>query len=159
MICKEIENCDAGIYYEEGDKSYSDTLRKYLLENGLRGEYLPLQEQHRFKILIDIDGIAFSARFPSLLRLGAAVFKVEGMADAGNIGFEPWVHYVPIRSDLTDLEAKLKWALDNDNELEKIALRGQRRAREVDTKQTYACYMIRLLRRYHELLLKGGALQ
>jgi hypothetical protein len=37
---------------------------------------------------------------------------------------EPWVHYVPVASDLSDVEEKLEWCLSNDQDAEKIAQRG-----------------------------------
>ena len=45
----------------------------------------------------------------------------------------PWIHYIPILSDLSDLDEKFQWALDNDKECQKIAEKG----RELISKLTY----------------------
>lgn len=37
---------------------------------------------------------------------------------------EPWIHYIPLKSDLSDVEEKMKWIEDNDQEAQKIAERG-----------------------------------
>ena len=38
---------------------------------------------------------------------------------------EPWVHYVPLADDLSDVEEKMQWVLDHDDEAQKIAHRGK----------------------------------
>ena len=37
---------------------------------------------------------------------------------------EPWVHYVPLKEDLTDVEEKMQWILDHDDEAQEIVRRG-----------------------------------
>lgn len=37
---------------------------------------------------------------------------------------EPWVHYIPLNEDLSDVEEKMQWVIDNDNEARRIAHRG-----------------------------------
>ena len=32
---------------------------------------------------------------------------------------QPWVHFVTVRRDITDLEKKLQWAIDNDDKVKK----------------------------------------
>jgi len=38
---------------------------------------------------------------------------------------EPWVHYIPLAEDLSDVEEKMKWVLDHDQEAQAIAHRGK----------------------------------
>jgi Glycosyl transferase family 90 len=38
---------------------------------------------------------------------------------------EPWVHYVPLNEDLSDVEEKMQWVLDNDESAKEIAHRGK----------------------------------
>ena len=33
----------------------------------------------------------------------------------------PYVHFIPLRNDLSDLEEKYNWAVNNPNEADKIA--------------------------------------
>jgi hypothetical protein len=37
----------------------------------------------------------------------------------------PWVHYVPVRADLSDLHAMISWCRANLDECERIAAQGQ----------------------------------
>jgi hypothetical protein len=37
---------------------------------------------------------------------------------------EPWVHYIPLDLDLTDIVGKVQWVLDHDEEARQIAVRG-----------------------------------
>jgi len=45
---------------------------------------------------------------------------------------EPWVHYVPVKGDLSDLRDKIGWSAANGDECEKIAARGRAFALERD---------------------------
>lgn len=38
---------------------------------------------------------------------------------------EPWVHYIPIRSDISDVEDKVQWMLDHQAESQRIAHRAR----------------------------------
>lgn len=75
------------------------------------------EQQRQFKIIIDIDGSAYSERFMKLLKMGAAVFKIAAFDDIGTIAVRPWEHYIPIKMDLSDLAEKLEWARTHDEEL------------------------------------------
>jgi hypothetical protein len=37
---------------------------------------------------------------------------------------QPWVHYIPIKDDLSDLEEKVQWMQDNDEKAQIIAERA-----------------------------------
>ena len=66
------------------------------------------------KIIIDIDGYSFSRRFPELLKTGSAILKIHAFKDIGSVLGKPWVHYIPVKMDLSDLEEKIEWAREND---------------------------------------------
>lgn len=78
------------------------------------GSSLSMHKQSRSKILVDIDGHTYSGRFPVLIWLGSAVFKIAAFEDVITVITQPWKHYVPVKMDLSDLEAKLKWAKAHD---------------------------------------------
>lgn len=56
------------------------------------------------KLIIDIDGNSYSRRFPILLASGSVVIKIATYADIGTIPAKPWVHYIPVKMDLSDFE-------------------------------------------------------
>lgn len=37
---------------------------------------------------------------------------------------EPWIHYVPLKEDASDVEIQMQWVLDNDDEARQISHRG-----------------------------------
>jgi hypothetical protein len=52
----------------------------------------------------------------------------------------PWKHYVPIRTDLSDLKEKFHWAVDHDREAQRIAAAGTQLAKELLSSSTMAMY-------------------
>ena len=37
---------------------------------------------------------------------------------------EPWVHYIPLNENATDVDEKMQWVIDNDDIAQRIAERG-----------------------------------
>jgi hypothetical protein len=37
---------------------------------------------------------------------------------------EPWVHYIPLNKELSDVEERMQWVIDHDEEAQQIARRG-----------------------------------
>lgn len=73
---------------------------------GWRGqEYLTYPEYAaEWEYVIDVSGIGYSSRGKMLMHMGRVVFWAE--REYNEWFFEkmvPWVHYVPVRSDLSDL--------------------------------------------------------
>ncbi|RYD64325.1 MAG: hypothetical protein EOP84_32835, partial [Verrucomicrobiaceae bacterium] len=75
-----------------------------------------IPEHRKFKYLIDCPGYGYSARLKWLLALGRPTFVVEReMVEHWHEEMEPWVHYVPVASDLSDLlENHLRLERDRD---------------------------------------------
>ena len=44
--------------------------------------------------------------------------------DIGSVIAKPWVHYIPAKIDSSDLQEKINWARENDEELQKISKNG-----------------------------------
>ncbi|KAL0062420.1 hypothetical protein AAF712_010699 [Marasmius tenuissimus] len=55
------------------------------------------------KYLLDLDGNAWSSRFKRLISSGSVVFKSTVYREWWSDRVQPWVHYVPIQVDLSDL--------------------------------------------------------
>ena len=109
--CSSIEACDVKF------SSYKQC--NYAVCIGMRRRYGPpgflsVDEQMASKIIMDIDGNTYSARFPVLLSTTSVIFKLAAFDDFGSLMAEPWMHYIPVRMDFKDLEKKLKWAQEND---------------------------------------------
>lgn len=55
------------------------------------------------------------------------------------------IHYIPIKTDLSDLVEKLEWARNNDHEAKQIAKNGQKFANENLLPKDIFCYYAMLL--------------
>jgi hypothetical protein len=57
----------------------------------------------------------------------------------------PYVHYIPVLPDLSDLEEKVEWAIDNDEAARKIQAAGRLMAERVMTDDQNDCYFSAVL--------------
>ena len=100
--------------------------------SGLMRPMISSTDFNEYAFHIDIDGNSNSwPGFFSKLLTGGAVFKV---ASPGSFcqwfyhRLKPWMHYIPVRSDLSDLVVKVEWARDNLERAEMIGRAGHRLA-------------------------------
>lgn len=125
---------DAGI--SEVVQLPSAEARKQALESGLLAKFVPPTEFPRFRYQIDIDGNSNS--WPGLfqkLLTGSPVLKVASAAGYRQWYYDrlvPWVNYVPVREDMSDLVEKIEWLKAHDEDARKIGERGRLLAEELD---------------------------
>ncbi|KAJ7085334.1 glycosyl transferase family 90-domain-containing protein [Mycena crocata] len=114
-------------------------------EYGIEGPAAPREDLYKFKYLLDIDGNTFSGRFLGLLRSGSLVFKSTAFEEYFNDWLRPYEHYIPVRVDLSDLTAKIEWAIHNEAEARVIQERGKQFAQRVMTDKQNDCYFAAVL--------------
>ena len=118
---------DAGITYAP-QASYADGERE-IREAGLMRPFIPASDFVTFKYQIDIDGNTNS--WPGLfqkLLLGNPVLKVAspyGYRQWYYDRLRPWVHFIPVSSDMSDLVEKITWLRANDDVARRIGENGQ----------------------------------
>lgn len=67
------------------------------------------EQQQKWRYLIDIQGRGYSGRLKLLLSMGRVVFMQERQYQEWYAEhLRPWVHYVPVKSDFSDLDAHLR---------------------------------------------------
>lgn len=97
------------------DKFYNIISLKIIQTYPLK-EFLTYEEQSKYKYIINIPGHTTSFRLSTLLGLKSVVLHVPHKY---YMWFEPmlkpYVHYVPVRSDLQDLVKQIKWCIKNDD--------------------------------------------
>lgn len=115
-----------------------------------RHERLSIVEQvKRWKCLIDIRGAGFSQRVPILLHAPRVLVYVQRpmlntfLDDSAFPSIRPWVHYIPVREDLEDLERVVEWTLNNDAYSANIRANAQRYARRYLTIDTLHAFLRR----------------
>lgn len=97
------------------------------------GEHIARREQLRHQLIVDLDGHArtWDAWFWKM-RGGSTVLAQDSVwVSFFSEQFEPWVHFVPLANDLSDLETQLRWCWGNERECRRIASRAGARARQV----------------------------
>lgn len=81
------------------------------------------EQQSDYKYLINVDGHVSAFRMSLELSMGCCVLMVES-AEKWKMWFsdmlEPYVHFVPIKSDLSDLIDQIKWCQKNDDKCKKM---------------------------------------
>ena len=99
------------------------------------------------KVFIEGNGLQY--RKPSLFFYKSVILDVqsnfkawfETTADL----FKPYVHYIPIKKDLSDLIEKIQWCKNNDKECKKIAKNCYKFAIDNFNYNNYINYMEKIL--------------
>jgi hypothetical protein len=103
---------------------------------GVMANPIPRVDFGRFRYVVDIDGNSHSwAGLYCSFLLGCCVLKVGSLHDLRAWYYdrlEPWVHYVPVRADLSDFDEAVDWVLTHDAEARAIADAGRRLATSMD---------------------------
>ena len=95
------------------------------LETGSR-TFTSLPDHCKYKYLIDFLGNGYSGRVKHLLHTGRPLFYQE--RDWNEYWFfdmKPFVHYIPVKNDLSDFYEKFEWAKNNEHECTKIGKNAQ----------------------------------
>ena len=104
--------------------------------SGCMRPYAPLETFQRWKYQIDIDGNSNS--WPGLLLKlysGSPVLKVASPGGYRQWYYRdlvPWVNYVPVNGDLSDLVERIEWLRTHDDEARAVGERGRALAIALD---------------------------
>lgn len=100
---------------------YLQTIEVDKLSFGLASRMSP-EEQSKYKYIVDVDGHVSAYRLSLEMSMGSVILLVES---DWKIWYHnkliPYVHYVPVKRDLTDILDRIKWCRANDSECEQIA--------------------------------------
>jgi hypothetical protein len=123
-----IPGCDAkisGIVQSNNPTQDKERLKRA----GILGEFIPPIAWHTYKFAIDVDGNsnAWANLFTRLI-MGCCVLKISSPLHYRQWYYpdlSAWTHYVPVKSDLSDLEEQIAWCRANLDECRRIAANGQ----------------------------------
>ncbi|WP_055684996.1 glycosyl transferase family 90 [Loktanella sp. 5RATIMAR09] len=100
-----------------------------LQKAGLTGDFIPTHNWGAMKYAIDIDGFTNAwCNLLQRLKLGCCVLKVASPFGYRQWYYDrliPWVHFVPISADLSDLRERIDWVKTHQAEAAEIARKGQ----------------------------------
>lgn len=95
-----------------------------------RASFIDVKDQFNAKYLIVVDGNTWPNRTAAFLHSGSVVLLATAFQDWVFRKLVPWVHYVPIRLDFSDLDERLEWLMDNDAVARSIGAAGRKHAEE-----------------------------
>jgi Glycosyl transferase family 90 len=127
-----LADCDVGITAPE--LILDGEVKRFVTEQLTRAR-VERTDQIRFRYLVEIDGIsnAWSAAFTAMI-MGSCILKVASPMQFRQWYYAKrlaWKHYIPIASDLSDLEEKIGWALRHPRQAKRIAANGRKLASEL----------------------------
>lgn len=135
---------------------------------GLVNRISPMSDFQQYRGILDIDGNSWSSRFGALLCSNSVILKVEPEwvdyfhwkrhHDGRRSLLQPWKHYIPVRTDLSDLMEVAAFVADirNDKILRDIVSHANVWCRQYMIRESVARDMLDIWERYVELLDIGS---
>jgi hypothetical protein len=100
---------------------WNETALSEMQKSGFMKKIMPIEDFQKFKAIVDIDGNSWSSRFVSLLCMNSIVLKVvPNYVEYTFFELQPWVHYVPVHGNLSNLEEMLRLATSDDKRKAKM---------------------------------------
>lgn len=131
------------------DRINTDKLKEQGVDLGKR---VPIEELYKYKYVINVDGNVAAYRLGFLFSLNSVVLLVEGK-------YKLWfqdklvenVHYIKVKTDLSDLKEKIMWCRNNDSECKKIAENGLKFYNEMFTEGSMYDYIIEMFNKMNKI--------
>ncbi|KAG1814630.1 glycosyl transferase family 90-domain-containing protein, partial [Suillus subaureus] len=118
-----------------------------------------VKEAGRYKYVLDVDGNGWSSRFKRLMTSNSVVFKSTVYPEWFTHRLAPWVHYIPIQIDYSDLYNALLFFRGDPSghgAHEDLAMKIAKRAREWSLqfwrKEDMVAYLYRLFLEYARVM-------
>ncbi len=126
---------------------------KHMKSHYFVGGFMTPEEHLRYKYLITLDGN--TCTYPGLawrLLSNSCVIKtMTNQIQWYYAGLEPWVHFIPVDKDLSNLLPNLQWAYEHDEEASQMAVRASEYARDNLSQEGIYLYLCHLLKEYEEV--------
>ena len=99
--------------------------------------YLTWEEQRYYKYAVYVDGNVGAGRLGTLLALGFVILAPSSRRPATFLlaRLQPWLHFLPLREDLSDLWDGLVWLRQHDSEARAISARNVALHRQTCTRR------------------------
>lgn len=110
---------------------------------------LSIKEQLGYKYILDINGWTTTwDATPWKLASGSLMLKVDGDWEQWYYPMmKPNVHYIPVKRDLSDLNAQIEWCMAHDAEAAAIAAAGEKFIREMMRPEVVLEHAVKNIRR------------
>ncbi|EGN94295.1 glycosyltransferase family 90 protein [Serpula lacrymans var. lacrymans S7.3] len=118
-----------------------------------------IKDSGKYKYVLDVDGNGWSGRFKRLLTSNSLVFKSTIYPEWFIDRIEPWVHYIPVQVDLSDLYDCLVFFRGglygegaHEEHAQRIANAGRTWSKRFWRKEDMTAYMFRLFLEYARVM-------
>jgi protein glucosyltransferase len=129
---------------------WQSDLREYITTIGKEISGASIDTHFEYKYIFDVDGNASSySRGRWILLSNSVLLKV--MSDCSqwyHKALEPYVHFVPVKSDLSDLQDILEFLKSNDEKARQIATQGVTLGTQIFSYEMTDQYVLSLLYEY-----------
>ena len=97
-------------------------VKEHLESNDMIAPHMDFYEEMlQYKYILSLDGNDWSSSIPWILKSNSLMLSpVPKWHNVLNFGLKPWVHYVPLENDISDLGNKIKWCLVNQRRCKAI---------------------------------------
>ena len=112
--------------------------------------YLTGDEQQRYKYVVYIDGHVTAERLITELNSGSVILKVESLykwIQWFHPLLKPYIHYVPVKKDLSDLADQIQWCKVNDDKCKKIVENALKLYSKINSKNYILDHMANIFNR------------
>lgn len=135
---------------DDGGKKLKEAM-KIIFPN--KNKYVNQEEHLIYKYLISIDGHTTSwHRVPWILLSNSVLLKQEtNVINWYYPALKPYVHYIPLKEDLSDIFSQIEWAKNNDDQVLTISLNGQKFAGENLSPKDIEIQTVLILNEYSKL--------
>jgi hypothetical protein len=119
------EHIDVGFSFMQGiavKNGLVDGLQRYVRPK------MTMAEQLQNKYLLSIEGNDVATGLKWMLLSESVVLMPKPSVESWfcESKLEPYVHYVPVAGDLSDVEQQVNWCINNDSDAREIAMNGTR---------------------------------
>lgn len=129
---------------------------KYLEAMGWEKKpYMTMEAQaKKFKFVVYLEGnCGWADRLKNQLALGMVLFMQETPChEFFTPLLVPWVHYIPVKNDLSDLVEQIKWAQSNDEAAREISVNAAEFAKEYLSITSWRTYIHTIFDTYSSLM-------
>jgi len=122
LILKYGKNDNYDIGLSEIKYKYKGKLLNYNIDDYVKPK-LSIKEQLKYMFIISVEGNDFATNLSWIMLSNSVPLMPVPYVDTWKMEQKliPYIHYVPLNNDFSDLDKKMEWCLNNLNKCEEIA--------------------------------------
>ncbi|KAJ3065038.1 F-actin-capping protein subunit alpha [Podochytrium sp. JEL0797] len=115
--------------------------------------------QFKYLLVIDDSGNTWPSRLQSYLTTNSVILLATAFTDWYMSNLIPFVHFVPVKMDLSDLEDQLRWLRANDAKAQQISANARKLMSRWNRMEQMSCYSGLLMLEYGRMSREANAVE